>query len=150
MGNPHVEIQKTGDRTLAVINGKTYRLLRAYKEPRPDEGWMFLAVAGKTSLKPDDLAEHWAVVRKGNIYLAFSQRYFAYYLLGPAQPPVGWPKFQTPPAWYCFVGLTEEAATHLLRLTLREYRPDLDPDRVTTRLCSDECGGPAAILLKGA
>ena len=150
MGNPYIEVQKTPDRTLAVINGKTYRLLRAYREPGHDGDWIFLAVAGKTPLKPDDLAEHWAVVRKGNVYLAFSQRHFAYYLLGPNQPPDGWPRFQSPPAWYCFVGLTEEAAEHLMRLTLREYRPDVDPDRVSTRTCFDECGGPTALLLKGA
>ncbi len=75
-----LETRKTGDgRTLALINGKLYSLLAGYDDHRAG-GWFFLAVAGQTPLKTDDLAEYWQVVRSGPVTLAFAQRPFSYHL----------------------------------------------------------------------
>ena len=63
-----IEIQKAGDgRTLALINGKLYTLLAGYDDHRAG-GWFFLAVAGRTPLKADDLDQHWQVVKSGPVY----------------------------------------------------------------------------------
>ena len=137
------------DRKVATLNGKTYTLLRAYKRSRYGD-WLFLALAGKTPLHATDLEEHWKVVRSGDCYLAFSERHFAYYLLvggENADVPTGWPKFKTEPDYYCFVGLTEDAARKQAELALEEYRPDLDIEKVNLRTISDECGGPDAVLM---
>ncbi len=69
-----LETRKTGDgRTLALINGKLYTLLSGYHDHRA-RGWFFLAVAGRTPLKADDLAEHWQMVKSGQVYLACAQQ----------------------------------------------------------------------------
>ena len=47
---------------LAIINGKTYTLLRQYQDVRMG-GIFCMAVAGRTPLRADDLAEHWKVFR---------------------------------------------------------------------------------------
>ena len=138
-----------GGQKVATLNGKTYTLLRAYKKGRWDE-WLFLALAGKTPLQATDLEEHWKVIRSGDVYLAFSERHFAYYLLvggENADAPPGWPKFKSEPEYYCFVGLTTEAARKQAALALEEYRPNLDIEKVNLRTILDECGGPDAILM---
>jgi hypothetical protein len=96
-----LQTQRAGDgRTLALINGKLFTLLAGYQDPRA-EGWFFLAVAGQTPLRPDDLAQHWQVVRSGPVTLALAQRPFSYHLArgDDAEPPYGcdWPHLKTPP-----------------------------------------------------
>ncbi len=57
-GHLTIEVKTAGDGTaMATINGKVYRLLAGYKFRTTDE-WFLLAVAGRTPLKADDLAEH--------------------------------------------------------------------------------------------
>jgi hypothetical protein len=138
-----------GGRKVATVNGKTYTLLRAYKDGRWGP-WLFLALAGRTPLQATDLEEHWKVIRSGDVYLAFSERRFAYYLLPGgenADAPTGWPKFRAEPESYCFVGLTTEAARRQAQLALEEYRPNMDVENVKLRTIPDECGGPDAILM---
>jgi hypothetical protein len=150
-----LEIQKAGDgRTLAMINGKLYTLLAGYDDHRAG-GWFFLAVAGRTPLKTDDLAEHWQVVKNGPVTLAFAQRPFSYHLTQGegAEPPhdCDWPRLKAPPYHYAFVGPTQEAVEAQVLLTLEQYRADLDPDEVLERAIrvADEAGrGPDALLIR--
>lgn len=152
-----LQTQRAGDgRTLALINGKLFTLLAGYQDPRA-EGWFFLAVAGQTPLKPDDLAPHWQVVRSGPVTLALAQRPFSYHLAAgdDAEPPYGcdWPRLKTPPAFFAFVGPKQEAVTAQVRLALEQFRPDL-ADRLDAVLRSavhvpDEAGrGPGALLIR--
>jgi hypothetical protein len=150
-----IEIQKAGDgRTLATINGKLYTLLAGYDDHRAG-GWFFLAVAGRTPLKTDDLAEHWQVVKSGTVYLAFAQRPFSYHLAQGegTEPPYGcdWPRLKAPPYHYTFVGPKQGAVEAQVLLALEQYRPDLDPEEVLQRAIRvpDEAGrGPDALLIR--
>jgi len=150
-----IEVQKSGDgRTLATINGKLYTLLAGYDDHRAG-GWFFLAVAGRTPLKTDDLAEHWQVVRSGPVTLALAQRPFSYHLAQGegTEPPHGcdWPRLKAPPYHYTFVGPTQQAVEAQVLLTLEQYRPDLDPEEVLDRAIrvADEAGrGPDALLIR--
>ena len=152
-----LQTQRAGDgRTLALINGKLFTLLAGYQDPRA-EGWFFLAVAGQTPLKPDDLAQHWQVVRSGPVTLALAQRPFSYHLAAgdDAEPPYGcdWPRLKSPPAFFAFVGPNQEAIDTQVRLALEQFRPDL-ADRLDAVLHSaahvpDEAGrGPDALLIR--
>jgi hypothetical protein len=150
-----IEIQKAGDgRTLALVNGKLYSLLAGYDDHRAG-GWFFLAVAGQTPLKADDLAEYWQVVRSGPVTLAFAQRPFSYHLAQGegTEPPYGcdWPHLKAPPYHYTFVGPTQEAVEAQVLLALEQYRPDLDPNEVLERAIRvpDEAGRrPDALLIR--
>ena len=150
-----IEIQKAGDgRTLALINGKLYSLLAGYDDHRTG-GWFFLAVAGRTPLKADDLDQHWQVVKSGPVTLAFAQRPFSYHLAQGegTEPPYGcdWPRLKTPPYHYVFVAPTAEAIEAQVLLALEQYRPDLSPDDVLERAIRvpDEAGrGPDALLIR--
>jgi hypothetical protein len=150
-----IEVQKAGDgRTLATINGKLYTLLAGYDDHRAG-GWFFLAVAGRTPLKADDLAEHWQVVKSGPVTLAFAQRPFSYHLAQGegSEPPYGcdWPRLKAPPYHYTFVGPTQQAVEAQVLLALEQYRPDLSPEDVLDRAIRvpDEAGrGPDALLIR--
>ena len=150
-----IEIQKAGDgRTLALINGKLYTLLVGYDDHRAG-GWFFLAVAGRTPLKADDLDQHWQVVKNGPVYLAFAQRSFSYHLAQGegAEPPYGcdWPRLKALPYHFAFVGPTEEAVESQVCLALEQYRPDLDPNEVlerTVRVPNETGRGPDALLVR--
>ena len=150
-----IEIQKAGDgRTLALVNGKLYTLLAGYDDHRAG-GWFFLAVAGRTPLKAEDLDQHWQVVRSGPVSLAFAQRPFSYHLAQGegSEPPYGcdWPRLKAPPYHYTFVGPTQQAIEAQVLLALEQYRPDLDPEEVLGRaICvPDEAGrGPDALLIR--
>lgn len=116
--NPSVDIR---GQDIAIINGKTFSLLRAYQDASLDpsaEGWFFLAVAGKTPLRKDDLAEHWTVVRSGDVYLAMRARTFSYHLIDGDEPEADWPSLKAAADLFTFVGPTEEAAREQLRLLL--------------------------------
>ena len=150
-----IEVQKSGDgRTLATVNGKLYTLLAGYDDHRAG-GWFFLAVAGRTPLKTDDLDQHWQVVRNGPVQLAFAQRPFSYHLAQGegSEPPHGcdWPRLKAPPYHYTFVGPTEQAVEAQVLLALEQYRPDLDPEEILDRAIRvpDEAGrGPDASLIR--
>ena len=150
-----IEVQKSGDgRTLATINGKLYTLLAGYDDHRAG-GWFFLAVAGRTPLKAEDLAEHWQVVRRGPVTLALAQRPFSYHLAQGegSEPPHGcdWPRLKAPPYHYTFVGPTQDAVEVQVLLALEQYRPDLDPEEILDRAIRvpDEAGrGPDALLIR--
>ena len=150
-----IEVQKAGDgRTLATVNGKLYTLLAGYDDSRAG-GWFFLAVAGRTPLKAEDLAEHWQVVKSGPVTLAFAQRPFSYHLAQGegSEPPYGcdWPRLKAPPYHYTFVGPTQQAVEAQVLLALEQYRPDLDPEEVLDRAIRvpDEAGrGPDALLIR--
>jgi hypothetical protein len=150
-----IEVQKAGDgRTLATINGKLYTLLAGYDDHRAG-GWFFLAVAGRTPLKADDLDQHWHVVKSGQIYLAFAQRPFSYHLaMGEGtEPPYGcdWPRLKAPPYHFAFVGPTQDAVEAQVLLALEQYRPDLSPEEVLDRAIHvpDEAErGPDALLIR--
>jgi hypothetical protein len=132
---------------IAIINGKTYTLLRGYRTASLD-GWFWLAVAGKTPLKKDDLADKWLVTRAGNVYLAYMARPFSYFLLdatvdNPKPDNDRWPRFKTAAPAYAFVGPTEEAAKKQLRMVLDQYRPTCNVDEVleNTMWVIDQAGG---------
>jgi hypothetical protein len=150
-----IEIQKAGDgRTLALVNGKLYTLLAGYDDHRAG-GWFFLAVAGRTPLKAEDLDQYWQVVRSGPVTLAFAQRPFSYHLAqgDGTEPPYGcdWPRLKAPPYHFAFVGPTQEAVEAQVLLALEQYRPDLSPEDVLDRAIrgADEVGrGPDALLIR--
>jgi hypothetical protein len=150
-----IDVQKAGDgRTLAVVNGKLYTLLAGYDDHRAG-GWFFLAVAGRTPLKADDLDQHWQVVKSGPVTLAFAQRPFSYHLaVGEGtEPPHGcdWPRLKAPPYHFAFVGPTPEAVEAQVLLALEQYRPDLASEDVLDRAIrvADEAGrGPDALLIR--
>jgi hypothetical protein len=144
----------------ATVNGKSYRLLRAYamREAGPgngyDEDTIFLALAGCARLLPSDLGEHWRVARSGNVYMAYYARAFSYHLLGAsdAQPvSEDWPRIKGS-RWLVFVGPTGEAAVETARLALRQYRPEMSPDAIESFIQSrgqfldDQAGSPVKAL----
>ena len=150
-----IDIQKAGDgRTLALINGKLYTLLSGYDDQRAG-GWFFLAVAGRTPLKAEDLDQHWQVVRSGPLSLAFAQRPFSYHLARGEgrEPPYGcdWPRLKAPPYHFAFVAPTAEAVEAQVCLALEQFRSDLAPDDVLAHAIRvpDEAGrGPDALLIR--
>jgi hypothetical protein len=150
-----LEIQRAGDgRTLATINGKLYTLLAGYEDHRAG-GWFFLAVAGRTPLKADDLDQYWQVVKHGPVCLAFAQRLFSYHLAAGEgnEAPYGcdWPRLKSPPSYYAFVAPTAEAVEAQILLALEQYWPDLSPEDIIDRaiLVPDEAGrGPDALLVR--
>ena len=151
----NVRFDQTGDgQHIATINGKMYRLLAGYEHTEAG-GWFFLAVAGHTPLKADDLDEHWAVVHQGPVDVAFAQRPFSYHLAlsDEAEPPPGcdWPRLKSPPAYFAFVGPTTTAVTAQVLLALEQYRPGREPDRVLHSAIHvpDHAGrGPDALLVR--
>lgn len=139
---------------LAIINGKTYSLLRLYREDRLG-GTFCLIAAGRTPLKSEDLTEHWRVIHTGDVYLALDARPFSYHLMqGEGRPTDAprWPRLTSPATYYAFVGPTEDAVHTLIRLTLERYRSRANPEQaITTALrVHDECGGPPAYLLRSS
>ena len=150
-----MEVQRAGDgRILATVNGKLYTLLAGYDDRRAD-GWFFLAVAGRTPLKAEDLAPYWQVVKSGPVYLAFSQRHFSYHLARgeDGEPPHGcdWPRLKASPGYFAFVGPSEQAVEVQVCLALEQYRPDLSPETVLLHAIHvpDETGrGPDALLVQ--
>lgn len=139
---------------LAIINGKTYTLLRLYQHRRLG-GVFCLVVAGRTPLRADDLDEHWRVIRSGDVYLALKCRPFSYHLIQGrgAQTDVSrWPGLKAPPSYYAFVGPTEEAVKNQVRLTLERYHSSLDPESAIEQAlhAPDVCGGAPAYLLRAS
>ena len=150
--NLQLTIRDGANGKLAIINGKTYTLLRLYQH-RWLGGIFCLVVAGRTRLKADDLDEHWKVVRSGEVYLALSARAFSYHLIqgeGSTTDAPRWPRLKASAPYYVFVGPTEEAVQTQIRLTLERYRSRRDPERAIEKALrvQDECGGPPAYLLK--
>jgi len=145
-------IRDGSDGKLAIINGKTYSLLRLYRHTRLG-GIFCLSVAGRTPLKADDLDKNWRVFRNGNVYLALDCRPFSYHLIqgeGSTTDAPRWPRLKSPAAYYAFVGPTEEAVQAQIRLTLERYRSRTEPESVIENALKvgDECGGPPIYLIK--
>ena len=137
---------------LAIINGKTYTLLRLYRHRRLG-GIFCLVVAGKTRLQVTDLAEHWRVFRAGSVYMAVKCRPFSYHLMqgrGAQTDVPRWPGLKSPPSYYAFVGPTEGAVKTQIRLTLDQYNGRRDPEEAIASALQapDACGGPPAYLLR--
>ncbi len=136
---------------VAIINGKTYTLLRLY-ECDLVGGVFCLVVAGRTPLKADDLDEHWCVFRSGNVYFALNARPFSYHLIAGDSTTTDapdWPKLKASASYYAFVGPSEEAIKTQIALTLERYH-----SRTTAQYAighaykvTDECGGPPAYLV---
>jgi hypothetical protein len=150
--NLQLTIRDSANGKLAILNGKTYTLLRLYQH-RWLGGIFCLVVAGRTRLKADDLDEHWKVFRSGHVYLALSARAFSYHLIqgeGSTTDTPRWPRLKASASYYAFVGPTEEAVQTQIRLTLERYRSRMDPDKAieTALKVPDECGGPPAYLLR--
>ncbi len=145
-------VRDGGDGKLAIINGKTYSLLRLYRHTRLG-GIFCLSVAGRTPLKADDLDKNWRVFRSGNVYLALDCRPFSYHLIqgeGSTTDVPRWPRLKAPAAYYAFVGPTEQAVQAQIRLTLERYHGKAAPETLIASALKvqDECGGPPAYLLK--
>jgi len=150
--NLQLTIRDSGSGKLAIINGKTYSLLRLYRHNRMG-GIFCLVVAGRTPLRADDLDEHWRVFRNRTVYLALDCRPFSYHLIqgeGSTTDAPRWPRLKTPASYYAFVGPTEDAVQSQIRLTLERYRSRVDPEAAIERAVKvpDECGGPPAYLLR--
>ena len=104
-------VRASGSGKLAIINGKTYSLLRLYRHNRLG-GIFCLVVAGRTPLRADDLDEHWKVIHSGCVYIALDCRPFSYHLIqgdGSTTDAPRWPRLKSPAAFYAFVGPTEDA-----------------------------------------
>ena len=147
-------IRDSGSGKIAIINGKTYSLLRLYRHVRL-EGIFCLIVAGRTPLRADDLDEHWRVFRSGDVCLALDCRPFSYHLMqgeGSTTDAPRWPRLKAPAAYYAFVGPTEEAVQTQIQLTLERYRSRVDPEAAIESAVkvADECGGPPAYLLNSS
>ena len=148
----NLTIRDSGNGKLAIINGKTYSLLRLYRHDRLG-GIFCLIVAGRTPLRADDLDEHWRTFRSGNIYLALDCRPFSYHLIqgdGNSTDAPRWPRLKSPAPYYAFIGPTEEAVRAQIRLTLERYRSQADPEEAIESALKvpDECGGAPAYLLR--
>jgi len=149
-----ITIKDTPEGKIAVINGKTYAFLRGYRSSLLNNSWFWLAVAGKTPLRSDDLADKWLVTRAGEVYIAYMARPFSYFLLNdePA-PDQHWPKFKAPPAGYAFVGPTEEAAQEQLRMVMEQYRLSRSVDELLEARSvwvRDQAGGDVRALMISA
>jgi hypothetical protein len=152
--NLELTIRDSGSGKLAIINGKTYSLLRLYRHNRLG-GVFCLIVAGRTPLRADDLDEHWRVLRGGDVYLALDCRPFSYHLIqgnGSTTDAPRWPRLKSPASYYAFVGPTEEAVQTQIRLTLERYRSNTDAEMAIEHAYQipDECGGPPAYLLRSS
>ena len=139
---------------LAILNGKTYTLLRLYQHRRLG-GIFCLAVAGVTRLRADDLDEHWRVIHSGDVYLALKCRPFSYHLIqgrGSQTDVSRWPGLKAPPSYYAFVGPTEDAVKAQIRLTLDRYHSSVNPEAAieSALQAPDACGGPPAYLLRAS
>jgi hypothetical protein len=154
-GDLKIEVKKAGDGTaMATINGKIYNLLALYEDWRAG-GPFFLIAAGRTPLKADDLAEHWGVIHRGPLSIAFAQRPFSYHLLQgeDSEPPTGcdWPRLKAPPEWYAFAGPSQAAVEAQLRLVIEQYAPSTDLERALERAehVHDAAGlAPDALLVR--
>jgi len=149
--NLQLTIRESTTGKVAVINGKTYTLLRLY-ECDLVGGVFCLVVAGRTPLKPDDLDEHWRVLRSGNVYLALNARPFSYHLIAGDNATTDapdWPKLKAAAGYYAFVGPTEAAIETQIALTLERYRSRTTLDYALRHAykAADECGGPPAYLI---
>lgn len=150
-----LKVQDGPEGKIAVINGKSYTFLRGYSYSA-FSGWFWIAVAGKTRLRRDDLADHWQVVRAGDVYFALAQRPFSYHLLDDTvktpESPRGWGRLQTAAPSFAFVAPTEEAAKAQLRLVLEQHRPTLDADQVLSRAhwAIDQAGSKVKALVIAA
>ena len=149
--NLQLTIRESSTGKVAVINGKTYTLLRLYESDLVG-GVFCLVVAGRTPLRPDDLDEHWRVLRSGSVYLALNARPFSYHLIagdGTTTDAPDWPKLKASASYYAFVGPTEEALKTQIALTLERYhcRTTLDDALRHAYQVADECGGPPAYLI---
>ena len=147
-----ITVREGASGKLAIINGKTYSLLRLYQDVRMG-GIFCLAVAGRTPLKADDLAEHWKVFRGGSVYMALECRPFSYHLIqgeGTQTDAPRWPRLKTPAAFYAFAGPTEDAVKTQIRITLERYHSKADAELAIERALKveDACGGPPAYLLR--
>lgn len=136
---------------VAVINGKTYTLLRLY-ECDLVGGVFCLVAAGRTPLRADDLDEHWRVLRSGQTYLALNARPFSYHLIageGTSTDAPDWPKLKASASYYAFVGPTEAAIETQIALTLERYRSRTTLNYALNHAYKvmDECGGPPAYLI---
>jgi hypothetical protein len=154
MSDLQLTIRDGASGKLAIINGKTYTLLRLYQHRRLG-GIFCLAVAGLAGLRADDLDEHWRVIKSGDVYLALKCRPFSYHLMqgrGAQTDLSRWPGLKSPPSHYAFVGPTEEAVKHQIRLTLERYHSSRDLEAVieTALQAPDLCGGPPAYLLRAS
>jgi hypothetical protein len=148
-----IKIQEGPDGELAVINGKTYTLLRGYKVSSLN-GWFWLAVAGRIPLKKDDLADKWLVTRAGDVYIAYAARPFSYFLLDdttdkPSPENDRWPNLKSAANAFAFVAPNEDAAKAQLRLVLEQYRSTLDADEVLGKAtwAVDQAGGDVKALV---
>ena len=145
-------IRDGSDGKLAIINGKTYSLLRLYRHTRLG-GIFCLSVAGRTPLKADDLDKNWRVFRNGNVCLALDCRPFSYHLIqgeGSTTDAPRWPRLKAPASYFAFVGPTEQAVQAQIRLTLERYHSKATPETLIASALKvqDECDGPPAYLLK--
>ena len=152
--NLQLTIRDSGSGKLAIINGKTYSLLRLYRHDRMG-GIFCLVVAGRTPLRADDLDEHWRVFRSQTVYLALDCRPFSYHLMqgeGSTTDAPRWPRLKSPASYFAFVGPTEDAVQSQIRLTVERYRSRVDPEAAieTAVKVPDECGGPPAYLLRSS
>ena len=152
--NLQLTIRDSGNGKLAIINGKTYSLLRLYSHTRLG-GILCLVVAGRTPLRADYLDEHSKVIHSGGIYIALDCRTFSYHLIqgdGSTTDAPRWPRLKASAAYYAFVGPTEESVKTQIRLTLERYRSKADPDLAIEQALQveDECGGPPAYLLRAS
>lgn len=150
--NLQLTIRESGNGKLAIINGKTYSLLRLYRHSGLG-GIFCLVLAGRIPLRADDLAEHWRVINGGCIYIGLDCRPFSYHLIqgdGSTTDAPRWPRFKSAAAFYAFVGPTEEAVQTQIRLTLERYRSSANPEMIIEHAYQvpDECGGPPAYLLR--
>jgi hypothetical protein len=145
-------IRDGGKGKLAIINGKTYSLLRLYRHERLG-GIFCLVVAGRIPLRVEDLDEQWYIIHGGTIYIALDSRPFSYHLIqgeGSTTYAPRWPRLKAPAAYCAFVGPIEEAVQTQIHLTLGRYYSRMDPDSATERVfhIPDACGGAPAYLLK--
>ena len=154
-GDLKIEVKKAGDGTaMATVNGKIYNLLALYEDWRAG-GPFFVIAAGRTPLKADDLAEHWGVIHRGPLSIAFAQRPFSYHLLQgeDSEPPAGcdWPRLKASPEWYAFAGPSQTAVETQLRLVIEQYTPTTDLERALDQAewVRDATGlGPDALLVR--
>jgi len=151
MNNLHITVRASANGKVAILNGKTYSLLRLY-ECDLVGGVFCLIVAGRVPLKADDLDEHWRVFRSGQTYLALAARPFSYHLVegdGTLTDAPHWPKLKASASYFAFVGPTEEAIKAQIGLMLERYHRQVDLDTVmeSAYVVDDACGGPPAYLI---
>ena len=139
---------------LAIINGKTYSLLRYYES----RAWMACSSSpwrGGPRSSPMTWPSTGGCSAAGTSTWRCNARPFSYQLIQGDNTPTDaphWPKLKSPAPYYAFVGPTEEAARTLIRLTLERYHAKLDADQAMAWVneVPDLCGGPPAYLLKAS